>query len=133
MNMANMLPPEILTKATLRGKEYAWTLDEMDSVVETARSMGFASVGGQLQFRLPEGTCELYWLAADSTPRFEEEDWSTYVDRSASEVIEKIRSMQENTDFVAEGIKSFKILEQRMDEGVNLMDFLCFVAYFKGE
>ena len=62
------LPAEILAKASLRGvdDEYAWRLDDIPFVIGAARAVGLANIGGQLQFRGPEFTCECYWVEVDT-------------------------------------------------------------------
>ena len=125
-----LLPDEILAKASLGGNEYAWRLADVEETVEAARSAGLLSIGGQVQFRMPDGTCELYWLAADPTSARASETWDEWVNRSADEVIAKFRELRANTDFVAEGMKSFDLLKSKAAEGVVLADHLWFVLYF---
>jgi hypothetical protein len=60
------LPAEILTKGSLRGGEYAWRVDDIPLVIDAAREAGLVSIGGQLQFRGPEFTCECYWVEVDT-------------------------------------------------------------------
>ena len=53
------LPHDLLQRASLRGSEYAWPIEDIPKVIEAARQANLASIGGQLQFRLPDGgTCE---------------------------------------------------------------------------
>lgn len=133
MQLPEQLPAEILAKASVASNEYAWRIEDVESTIEAARLVNLATLGGQVQFRLPEGTCELYWLAADSSPRLNNESWSVFVFRSAKEVIEKFRLLQEKTDFVSEGIQAFTLLEGKYEEGANLADYLYFVLYFEDE
>jgi hypothetical protein len=126
------LPQPILGKAMLQCREYAWPLEAVEEAVTAAREAGLACLGGQVQFRVPEGTCELYWLAADSDPRRPGEPWPAFVDRSAAEVLARFRDLRSNTDFVKEAA-AFDILEQMQARGVDLSPFLCFVLYFVDE
>ena len=61
------LPDHILSRATVRGNEYAWKTGDIPKVIEAARAAQLASIGGQLQLRLhDEGTCECYWVEVDT-------------------------------------------------------------------
>jgi hypothetical protein len=62
-NSARALPPDLLARASLSGNEYAWPVNEIPSVIEAARAANLVSIGGELQFRLPDGgVCECYWV-----------------------------------------------------------------------
>jgi hypothetical protein len=63
------LPTEIAQGATVRGNEYGWTLDAFPPALARAQALGHACLGGQFQFRLDDGTYEMYWLNADSNDR----------------------------------------------------------------
>ena len=128
-----LLPARILAKASLCGNEYAWRIDDVEDTIRAAHSSNLATIGGQIQFRLPDGTCELYWLAADSSRRRDDEDWSSFVSRSANEVIEKFRSLQAKFNFVAEGVKEFTFLSEKHKQGFVLADYLYFILYFEAE
>src|SRR5262249_53960032 len=97
------LPPSVLNKATVRGNEYAWPLSAVEEAVAAARACGLADLGGQAQFRIPEGICELYWLAADSSARLPGEPWEGYVNRSADEVLARFADLRRRTCFLQEG------------------------------
>jgi hypothetical protein len=127
------LPSELLADADLRGNEYAWPLAKVPQVIRTAREHGLAVLGGQLQFRLSEGICELYWLSADSEDRKAHERWPEYVERSASEVLNRFQQLQSSSDFISEGRMTFTQLEELYLGGVDLTQFLCFVLYFEDE
>ena len=59
----SLLPADILARATLSGNEYAWRLEDIPAVIDSARAAGLVSLGGQLQFRLAgPGTLECYWV-----------------------------------------------------------------------
>lgn len=126
------LPPEILQRATLRGNEYAWSLKDVPDVIAAARSCGLATLGGNIQFRIPEGTCDLYWLTVESSSRSEGEAWPTYVVRSAEEVLVQLERVQAHSDFTTEA-RNFEILAAKQASGENLNEFLCLVLYFNTE
>ena len=58
-----LLPPSVVSKATLSGSEYAWSLEAVEKTVTAAAACGLANLGGQAQFRIPDGICDLYWLS----------------------------------------------------------------------
>jgi hypothetical protein len=124
------LPTAVLGKATVRGNEYAWPLSAVEEAVTAAREASLACLGGQVQFRVPEGTCELYWLSASSDNRRPGELWPAFTDRSAAEVLARFRDLRGRTDFVQEGVQSFDILRQLQARRVDLGPYLCFVLYF---
>ena len=124
------LPPAILEKATLRGNEYAWPFEAVEETIVAAQAAGLATLGGQAQFRIPDGTCEMYWLGADASDRRDGEPWSEYVARSAREVVDRFRQKVVPADFLAEA-RQWPILREKMEAGVNVMDYLCFVLDFQ--
>jgi hypothetical protein len=128
-----LLPPAILGKATRRGNEYAWPLASVEEAITAARASGLATLGGQAQFRIPEGTCELYWLDAHaSEDRRAGEPWPEYVTRSAREVLARFREKVLPADFLAEA-RQWSILHEKIKAGVNVLDYLCFVLAFQAE
>jgi hypothetical protein len=123
------LPASVLSRASLRGNEYAWPLAAVEEAVAAAAASGLANLGGQAQFRIPEGTCELYWLSLDSGERRPDEAWESYVTRSAAEVLEQFAALRERTDFIKEALQ-WPVLAQLQATGVDLNHYLCFVLYF---
>lgn len=103
MNETDSLPPDMLLGASLRGNEYAWTVADFPRALARAEAHGYACLGGQFQFRVPDGgTCEMYWLDADSSDRCNDELWEKYSHRSCREVLEKFRKRIAETDFAKE-------------------------------
>ena len=96
------LPPEITQGATARGNEYGWTLDAFPQVLSKAQALGYACLGGQFQFRLDDGTYEMYWLNADSDERRRGESWAEYGRRSCDEVLGRFKAAVANADFPKE-------------------------------
>src|SRR5262249_41107323 len=127
----NLLPRGILAKASLRGKEYPWQFGDVEEVVGAARVSNLATLGGQAQFRVPEGTCELYWIQVDC-PQNLGENWVTYTERSAHEVIARVRQIVANTDFHAEALQ-WPVLRERLEQGLPVFEHLCFVLYFEAQ
>jgi hypothetical protein len=123
-----ILPPAVLARATLRGNEYAWPFEAVEETIFAAQASGLATLGGQAQFRIPDGTCEMYWLDASASDRRDGEPWSDFVARSAREVLAGFRQKVVPADFLAEA-RQWPILHEKIEAGVNVMDYLCFVLY----
>jgi len=127
-----LLPPEILAKSTLRGNEYAWPFAAVEEAIIAAQASALATLGGQAQFRIPDGTCEMYWLNADASDRGVGEPWPEFVTRSAQEVSARFSEKVITTDFLAE-VRQWPILREKIEAGVNVLDYLCFVLVFRAE
>jgi hypothetical protein len=100
--------------------------------VAAATASGLANLGGQAQFRIPDGTCELYWLSLDSGERRPNESWESYATRSASEVLTQFAALRERTDFIKQALQ-WPVLAQLHAAGADLNQYLCFVLYFVTE
>jgi hypothetical protein len=125
----HMLSADILSNASLRGNEYAWAPAHVEAAINDARQRGLETSGGQAQFRLPDGTCELYWINIDPSKRKLDESWNRWVDRSANEAIEKFRQCMAQTDWKLE-IQNWTFLREKAESHVDVMSHLCFVLYF---
>ena len=108
------------------GNMWGWRFEDIPQVVKVCRELGFAILGGQTEFFLPDGTCELYWLQADPNPKVIDESWKQFVERSCSEFLQLIKELIHKTDFEKAGIESFEFLRDKNDSGVNILDYLCF-------
>jgi len=134
MSTANIeekrLPSTVLEKAIKSGNEFGWRQEDFIDTIETARKLRIAICGGQVQYVLPDATCELYWLAFDPTERRATESWMEYCDRTATEAIEKFSDLVQRVDFESEAIHSFEVLREKKSNGVNLDDYKTFIIYF---
>ncbi len=97
--------------------------------INDARQRGLETIGGQAQFRLPDGTCELYWIDLDPADRKLGESWVDCVNRSADEALSKFRERMAKTDWKSE-IQNWPFLREKAASGVDVMSHLCFVLYF---
>ncbi|MFT6867844.1 MAG: hypothetical protein ACJA08_002689 [Cyclobacteriaceae bacterium] len=122
------LPTEILQKAIVSGKEYGWKRTDFKEVVDKAVKVELGIVGGQIQFKLPGGTCELYWHKYDTTERKSGESWKGYCERTKEECLRQFENLPTNSELIQEGIESFDFLKEKTD--LNLNDFLIFILYF---
>jgi hypothetical protein len=124
--MERILQPDITQGATLRGGEYGWSVSSFPNALARAEVHGYACLGGQFQFRLDDGTCEMYWLSADPKERAQAESWTDYSHRSCSEVLHRFEELASATDFGKE-TSSWPSLK------INPAEHLVFVAYFVTE
>lgn len=126
------LPQEILRRASLRGNEYAWPIEDIPKVIEAARQANLASIGGQLQFRLPDGgTCECYWVEVDTYKSMPASlPWQERVEQTATVALADFSRLLSKFDFVAEGRGSFAEHFKRLEtEGGDPIQTMCFVWY----
>jgi hypothetical protein len=134
MRPEDLLPESALATAVRSGNEIGWHPDDLSAALSAAESAECAVVGGQLQFIVPDGTCELYWRAIDSSgPQRASETWFDYVRRSHAEVREALRRLPDMETLVADGVKNFGVLEQLAAAGVDLVKYACFICYFEVE
>lgn len=131
ITIENKLPKHILDKAVRSGNEFGWRKSDFIEAVETARQMELAIVGGQIQYVLTDGTCELYWLSYDPTSRQQIENWKDYCNRTAKECSDKFQLLLSQTDIEKEALNSFEFLKSKKEEGNDLSDFLTFILYFE--
>src|SRR5258706_5107465 len=103
------LPQHLIERASKRGRELAWSLDDIPEVIEAARDANLVSVGGQLQFRFQDGTtCECYWVEVDthkSVPM--SASWQERVDQTAVAAMAEFLQLSTKFDFLAEGPNAF--------------------------
>lgn len=132
-----LLPEDLIARASLRGSEYAWPISDIPKVIEAARSCGLVSIGGQLQFRFPDGpTCECYWVEVDTYKAMPEiiTSWSDLVALSAEAAKATFEKLLETYDFVEEGRKAFTQVFSDFEKcGQDASDAMCFVWYLKAE
>jgi hypothetical protein len=126
------LPPQIAKGARMAGNELGWEVPSFPDALTNAQALGYACIGGQFQFRLDVGTCEMYWLNADSGSRKEEEPWLEYCERSCSEVKKRFEKLVLETDFLKQALEWPQIREA-MTDGFDPLQTLVFVAYFENE
>lgn len=132
-----LLPKELIARASLRGREYAWPISDIPKVIEAARSCGLVSIGGQLQFRFPDGpTCECYWVEVDTYKAMPAgiASWSDRVALSAEAAKATFEKLLETYDFVEEGRKAFaQAFSDFEKSSQDASGAMCFVWYLKAE
>jgi len=129
------LPEQLLERSTLRGNERAWPVGDIPEVIEAARLADLVSIGGQLQFRFPNGeTCECYWVEVDTFKTVPPDlPWSERVEQTATAAHSQFQGLRERCDFIAEGKSAFgKYLDEFEASGGDLSSAQCFVWYVQG-
>ena len=128
------LPQELLQRATLSGKEHAWRIGDVPSVIAATRDAGLISIGGQLQFILPDiGACECYWVEVDTYKSVPTSlPWTERVEQTAATALSDFAQLSSRFDFLAEGrrsfAESFKKIERRGGDPAQFMWFVWYVA-----
>jgi hypothetical protein len=120
------LPEEILALADWRFDEAAWRRKDLPLVAAAAIALDLACLGGQVQFRVPDGIAELYWQDFDPTDRKPDEDWSAYVARSWSEALFLLDSLPSDQQLI-DAARTFAGLQDRAE--AELLEGLWFVTY----
>jgi hypothetical protein len=124
------LPNEILQKAIVSGNEYGWKRTDFKNVLEKAVENGLGIIGGQVQFKFPDGTCELYWHKYDSTEKQSGENWTEYCERTKNECLNQFDNLPSDSELVKDGIENFGFLKEKKDLNLNLTEYLIFILYF---
>lgn len=130
-----LLPKEILGRATLRENEYAWPIAEIPSVIDAARLSNLVNIGGQLQFRIPNGgTCECHWVQVDTYQDVSYDlPWDERVNATAKSAHAQFQSLCRKYDFPAEIMKEFAQHLEGIDlQESTMSEALCFVWYVEG-
>ncbi len=134
METEEKLPKDLLKKSLRKGNEFGWKINDVPSVLNAAVENNLAVIGGQVQFVLEDGTCELYWENYDSKDRIASELWSQYVFRTAKECLEQFNKIADEDRLIQEGINSFNFLKEKVaNQNINLKDHLWFILYFDEE
>lgn len=129
MDAEQRLPKTILDKAVLASNEYGWREEDFAEVVEAARQVPMGIIGGQVQYRFPDATCELYWLSYDPKSRQRGEGWVDYCNRSAKECMEKFNLLISTGNIEKEALEWPFIAEQK-SRGVDINKYKIFLLYF---
>lgn len=126
------LPTELVRRASLRGGEYAWPLDDIPDVIEAARAARLINIGGQLQFRLPDGgICECYWIEVDTYRDVDKAlPWDARVRLTAEAAQRQFAELPPGDLLVEEGRKGFGAhLTEAEIAGHRRAELMCFVWY----
>jgi hypothetical protein len=128
-----LLPKAIRSAACRSDSEWGWPPESIPLVIDAAEKVGLLNVGGQLQFLMPEGTCECYWVEVD--PLRDEPKglaWPERVARAANTARQQMADVSRRYDFIEEGRKAFADLFAAYEAaGGDLRDRMCFIWYFE--
>ena len=125
-----MLSQSILDLAVKKDGEKGWKLSDVPEVAKDALKNNMGIIGGQIQYRLPRGTCELYWVNADPESKKENESWEEYVLRSYEEFLLKFKENVLSRDIQKEAIESFQFLKEKVEKGMDIEPYQVFLMYF---
>jgi hypothetical protein len=109
---------------------------EIPRVIDAARAADLVNIGGQLQFRFPDGAiCECYWVEVDTYKAIPEGlSWSERVSETAAAALSQFQQLHEKYDFIAEGRSAFeRPVEEFEAHGGDFADTLCFVWYVEAK
>jgi hypothetical protein len=125
------LPAELLKRASYDGRECAWRVADIPLVIEAARALNMVSIGGQLQFRFPNATCEVYSMEVQPfcqmAPRL---SWNERVAESARFALRQFTDLLSRYDLVEEGRLMFPVVFRGEEQqGRNPRDGMWFVWY----
>ena len=126
------LPAPLRDRCIRCGNETGWKKSDVVDVIECAPEASMATLGGQIQYRFPDATCELYWLSYDPSPRSPNETWTKYCRRSSKEAISKFHDLPEPAG-IREQAKTFSYLKDKLEQGVDIDEYQVFIIYFVGE
>lgn len=126
---ASELPEAILARARVDGGEYAWSVEDIPEVIKAARAANLVSLGGQLQFRLKNETCECYWVEVDVAASLPNDlPWAEKVIQAATIALRDFTALRERYDFLAEGRAHFSTMFDRaIDQGETPESAMVFV------
>jgi hypothetical protein len=129
------LSSELRDLAVRSGNEWGWPLHLIPRVIDEAEELNLLSLGGQLQFLLPAGTCECYWVSVEA---LQDEpgglDWSARVAFAATNARHQFEGIKQRYDFIAEGRKAFDAhLEAYEAGGGDPQKAMCFIWYLAAQ
>lgn len=128
-----LLPKEILNLSLRSGNEFGWRFEDMPKVVAAAKASNLGILGGQVQYITNDGTCELYWLAADPEERLRGESWQDYVERSALDFLRLFEVNINSKDVREDALNSFDHLKQKQKQGVDIEQYKYMIVYLQSE
>lgn len=133
-DIIRLLPARLQERASLSGEEYAWHPTDIPLVIKSGAELNLLNIGGQLQFRLPEGgTAECYWVEVDTFRDVPTNlSWDERVRLAETSAQKQFSDLQAKFDFVTEGKKAFaEYLGKFEDAGGDLDKAVWFVWYFE--
>ncbi len=129
------LPETIRAIASRSASEWGWRPDAIPQVIDAAEKAGLLNIGGQLQFRLPDATCEYYWIEVDAVAQEPEGlRWAERVARAATVARQQFADIGNGHEFLAEGRNAFPAVCRAYEaSGGDLGDRLWFIWYLEAD
>ena len=130
-----LLPESIRLAARRSGNEWCWRPESIPLVIDEAEKAGLLNIGGQLQFLMPEGTCECYWVEVDALIGEPENlAWAERVAHAATAARQKIAEVGRRYDFIEEGRRGFAAFFDAYEIcGGDVRDCMWFIWYLKSD
>lgn len=97
--------------------------------------MGLLNIGGQLQFQLPDATCECYWVEVNALADEPEGlTWAERVAVAAKTARQQMADISRRYDFMKEGREAFTdVIAAYEAAGGDIGDRMCFIWYLEAE
>ncbi|WP_167507787.1 hypothetical protein [Rhizobium glycinendophyticum] len=130
-----LLPDTLRSVACRNGGEWGWQPETIPLVIDEAEKLGLLNVGGQLQFLMPEGTCECYRVEVNALKGEPVGlTWSERVALSAKNARRQMVDITRFYDFIAEGRKAFAGPFAAYEAtGGSVRDRMCFIWYLQAD
>jgi hypothetical protein len=131
-----MLLPETIRAAACRSdNEWGWPPELIPLVIDEAEKLGLLNIGGQLQFLLPEGICECYWVEVDTLAAEPQGlTWPERVASAANTARQQMADISRRYDFIEEGRKAFlEHFTAYEAAGGDLRNRMCFIWYLEAD
>ena len=122
------LPPPARALANMTGGEAAWRRADLPLLSNAARAVGLATLGGQVQLRLPSAIHELYWQDYDPGERRPDESWTAYADRSWKELLFLAGTLPSDEAIIDGARRLWPWLKLGDEEAIQAMWFVVYLA-----
>lgn len=105
--------------------------DEFAKLAKKLNEKGISILGAQVQYRVPGGTCDMYWRTVDLSEKKLLESRKNFLKRNLSEAISSIETnfLSKVNEIDKDAIESFKFLEESVKKGVNIRDYRVLEVY----
>ena len=124
------LPISIMKKSIESSNEFGWRQQNFKEVIEAARQIPMAVLGGQVQYVFEDGTCELWWQSYNPQQQLQNEDWLTYCNRSASQAVAIFDKIIKEDSIEKDALSSFEFIKHKQEQGVDIEKHKIFLICF---
>jgi hypothetical protein len=123
-------PENIYKKIIKHNNEYGCRQDDFIEILNFAKNVPMACIGGQVQYIFENATCELYWINYVSNKREENEKWVDYCNRSNNECIKIFEDIIKTINFNEEAANFNPYLKEKIEKGYDIEKNKIFILYF---